>query len=65
MMTEILKLRGKASKKGEITGLGMKIAVTALMNAINLLLPGTEYYFSFLTNCEGEIPNCFWKLVAK
>lgn len=43
----------------------MQITVTAFINAITLWLPGSEFYFSFLTNCEGEIPNCFWKLVAK
>jgi hypothetical protein len=42
MMTEILKLGGKESKMGEISGQGMKIAVTALMNAMTLLHPGTE-----------------------
>lgn len=50
MMTEILKLGGKESKMAIISGQGMKIAFTALMNAMNLLLPGTEFYFSFLTN---------------
>ena len=43
----------------------MQIMVKALMNAITLQLLMTEVYFIFLTNWEGEIPNCFWKLVAK
>jgi hypothetical protein len=36
-----------------------------VVNAVTRPLLKTAGYFIFLTNCEGEIPNCFWKLVAK
>lgn len=43
----------------------MQMRGIPVVDAVIRPLLKTAGYFIFLTNWDGEIPNCFWKLVAK